>query len=248
MAWYGGTDDYSLEELEKEYPVAVTSNLRTSEDRKRLAIINDYPEGTELYELSDPKVEKDHWGKHVFYQTFLGADAFAAKTAVEAFLSRAEEDGESILLLRKDPDRLFTYSHGHICSKLTDRQAELRALLKDIPCGDPDVFMLPLKRYLHRCPVCGHRTLRYRNQYEICIECGWEDEPGMEDYIYDPSSANHGLSMVAYRERYLQKKAEDPDYSWAGAVGTLEEPEANAKKINAVAPFRGCRVFKMAEL
>ena len=27
MAWYDGTDDYSLEELEKEYPVAVTSNL-----------------------------------------------------------------------------------------------------------------------------------------------------------------------------------------------------------------------------
>ena len=216
MAWYDGTDDYSLEELEKEYPVAVTPNLRMSEDRKRLAIINDYPEGTELYELSDPKVEKDHWGKHVFYQTFLGADAFAAKTAVEAFLSRAEEDGESILLLRKDPDRLFTYSHGHICTKLTDKQAELRALLKDIPCGDPDVFMLPLKRYLHRCPVCGHRTLRYRNQYEICIECGWEDEPvfdfmGMDDY----SSANGG-SLKEYREDYLKSKANDPEYNWEG--------------------------------
>ena len=107
MAWYDGTDDYTLEELEKEYPVVVTPNLRTSEDRKRLAIINDYPEGAELYELSDPKVEKDHWGKHVFYQTFLGADAVAAKTAVEAFLSRAEEDGESILLLRKDILLLF---------------------------------------------------------------------------------------------------------------------------------------------
>lgn len=216
MAWYDGTDDYTLEELEKEYPVAVTSNLRTSEDRKRLAIINDYPEGTELYELSDPKVEKDHWGKHVFYQTFLGADAVAAKTAVEAFLSRAVEDGESILLLRKDPDRLFTYSHGHICTKLTDKQAELRALLKDIPCGDPDVFMLPLKRYLHRCPVCGHRTLRYRNQHEICIECGWEDEPvfdfmGMDDY----SSANGG-SLKEYREDYLQSKANDPEYNWEG--------------------------------
>ena len=30
MAWYDGTDDYSLEKLEQEYPVVITPNLRTS--------------------------------------------------------------------------------------------------------------------------------------------------------------------------------------------------------------------------
>lgn len=44
----------------------------------------------------------------------------------------------------------------------------------------------------------------------------------MEEYIYDPSSANHGLSMVDYRELYLQKKAEDPEYSWERAIGLHE--------------------------
>ena len=131
MAWYDGTDDYSLEKLEQEYPVVITPNLRTSEDRKQLAVINDYPEGSEIYELADPKVEEDYYGGHVFYQSFFGADAAAAKAAVEAFLSETKEDGDSILLLRKEPGRLFTFSHGHICVGLLNRQEELRSLISD---------------------------------------------------------------------------------------------------------------------
>lgn len=222
MAWYYGTGNYGPEELEQVFPVVITPNLRTSEDRKRLAIINDDPDGTELYDLSDPKDREDFRGKHVFYQTFFGADAAAAKAAVEAFLSEAKEDGENILLMKKG-----TYAYGHICAERIGRQEALRTLLKNTPCSDADVFLLPLRLFKHRCPICGHRTLESRNHYDLCVECGWEDEPGMEDSIYDPSSANHGVSMGDYRERYLQKKAEDPEYSWAGAVGTLEESEAD---------------------
>ena len=217
MAWYDGTSNYSPEELEQEFPVVITPNLRMSGDRKRLAIVNDYPEGTELYELSDPKDREDFRGRHVFYQTFFGADAAAAKAAVEAFLSETKENGENILLMKKG-----TYAYGHIYVKQLGKQEDLRRLLKDTPCGDADVFMLPLRLFKHRCPICGHRTLETRNHYDTCVECGWEDEPWMEEYIYDPSSANHGFSMVDYRERYLKKKAEDPEYSWERAIGLHE--------------------------
>ena len=217
MAWYYGIGNYGPEELEQAFPVVITPNLRTTKDRKRLAIINDYPEGTELYDLSDPKNREDFSGRHVFYQTFFGADATAAKSAVEAFLSETEEDGESILLLKKG-----TYAYGHIYAKQLYMQEILRSLLKNTPCSDSDVFMLPLRLFMHRCPICGHRTLETRNHYNTCVECGWEDEPWMEEDIYDPSSANHGFSMVDYRERYLKKKSENPEYSWERAIGLHE--------------------------
>ena len=117
-----------------------------------MAVINDYPEGSEIYELADPKVEEDYYGGHVFYQSFFGADAAAAKAAVEAFLSETKEDGDSILLLRKEPGRLFTFSHGHICVGLLNRQEELRSLISDPSNKSPEAFLLPLKRYMHRCP------------------------------------------------------------------------------------------------
>ncbi len=214
MAWYYGTDDFTLEKLEKEFPVAITPNLRMSEDRKRLAVINDYLEGADLYKLADPKIDQDEQGKHIFYQTFFGRDAAAAKATVEAFLSETKEDGESILLLRRDPDRLCSYSHGHICTELLSKQAGLRNLLKSTSRGASEVFMLPLQRFMYRCPICGRRTLETRNRYDICDECGWEDEPWMEESIYDASSANHGFSMAEYRERYLHKKAGNPNYTW----------------------------------
>ena len=64
---------------------------------------------------------------------------------------------------------------------------------------------------MYKCPCCGKPGLTYSDAYYICEICGWEDDPWMEEYIYDPSSANQGLSMVDYRELYLQKKAEDPE-------------------------------------
>ena len=57
MAWFDGTFNYTEEELNNEFPLPVTKNLRMSEDRKRLAIINDFEEGSELLDLSDPHAE-----------------------------------------------------------------------------------------------------------------------------------------------------------------------------------------------
>ena len=33
----------------------------------------------------------------------------------------------------------------------------------------------------YSCPCCGHRTLDERGAYEICGECGWEDD-GQDDH------------------------------------------------------------------
>ena len=215
MAWFDGSFPYSEEELSNEFPVAVTPNLRLSEDRKKLAVINDYEKGTELYELSDPMAEKDFHGQHVFMQAFTGADAAAARRAVEDFLPKVDaEEGNSIFLFRKDSDQLFQYSFGHVCTKLMDRQEDLRSMIVRTPMEDDDVFVLPLKRFMHKCPVCGFRSLQYRHYYDICVECGWEDE-GVWDED-DPSSANYGYSIKEYREDYLQCKANDPNYTWRG--------------------------------
>lgn len=71
MAWFDGTFNYTEEELNNEFPLPVTKNLRMSEDRKRLAIINDFEEGSELLDLSDPHAEEPIPGNHIFYHTFL---------------------------------------------------------------------------------------------------------------------------------------------------------------------------------
>ena len=34
---------------------------------------------------------------------------------------------------------------------------------------------------LYTCPCCGHATLEARSDYEICDECGWEDD-GQDDH------------------------------------------------------------------
>ena len=51
MPWFDGTLDSVIEELENEFPVAITKNLRQSADGKRIAIINDFQKDTEAYRL-----------------------------------------------------------------------------------------------------------------------------------------------------------------------------------------------------
>ena len=216
MAWFDGTFNYTEEELNNEFPLPVTKNLRMSEDRKRLAIINDFEEGSELLDLSDPHADEPIPGNHIFYHTFLGDDSVTAKRMIEVFLSESnEDDPERIALFRKDPDRFFMYSFGYICKSRLGNQEELSSLITKTNTDCKDVFILPLKRYMYKCPVCGHRTLQYRDCYKICVECGWEDE-GIDDEEEESFGANGDYTIRQYREKYLKLKAEDPDYSWRG--------------------------------
>ena len=213
MAWFDGTFDYSEEELKAEFPVVVTKNLRQSEDGNKLAILNDFPKDTEQYRLSDPKAEEGLGEDYVFFHAF-AEDAAKEKQVIKTFFaSEADKDGESITLFRQEPDRLFSYANGHICKGRMENQSELRALFRELP-PEEEVFILPLKRYLHQCPVCRQRTLLYRGFCEICKECGWEDD-GTDDENERPWLAHHDqFTVKEYREKYMKRKAANPFYAW----------------------------------
>lgn len=59
------------------------------------------------------------------------------------------------------------------------------------------------------CPCCGHPTLAERGAYEICRQCGWEDD-GQDDH--DSSVVRGGpngrLSLDAAGSEYEQSGAE----------------------------------------
>ena len=55
-------------------------------------------------------------------------------------------------------------------------------------------------------PCCGHLTLAERGGYEICVECGWEDD-GQDDHDSkvvrgDP---NGRMSLDDARAEYVQR-------------------------------------------
>lgn len=56
----------------------------------------------------------------------------------------------------------------------------------------------------YTCPCCGHPTLDERGGYEICHECGWEDD-GQDDH--DSATVRGGpngsLSLDAARAAYI---------------------------------------------
>ena len=218
MPWYDGTTNYNNPWLIEWFPVAVCDDLRFTGDGKRMAVTNDFPRGTALYDLADPKVEEDEEGTHMFCHVFLGEDAVVAGRAIGAFVSTADlKDGRSVMLFRKEPDCLLSYGYGYICTSLLHEQEHLRSLLPEDAAGEENVFILPLKRFMFRCPVCGHRMLTRRGAFEICGECGWEDE-GIDDEDKEPSfGANGDYTSRTYREEYLQLKAENPDYKWSAA-------------------------------
>ena len=209
MAWYDGTENYTEEKLFKAYPKKICRGLFLSDDGKRLAIVNDFEENTPFYKASDPKREEGFSEKNVFYHVFAGEDGAKARAATEEFIKTADlKDSDSVLLLRKDPDRLFAYGNGHICLSLL----EITAALAD-GVSDGSVFILPLMLYFHRCPVCGKRTLSERGMFEICAECGWEDE-GIDDEDEITHGPNGSISLKQFRAKYQKLKSKDPNYSW----------------------------------
>ena len=51
------------------------------------------------------------------------------------------------------------------------------------------------------CPVCGKYTFEHAGEYDICPECGWEEDVLQ---LYDPDEedcANH-MSLNQAREAY----------------------------------------------
>jgi hypothetical protein len=55
----------------------------------------------------------------------------------------------------------------------------------------------------YTCPCCGHPTLPERGGYDICTECGWEDDGQDEhDRGVVRGGPNGGLSLEAARSAY----------------------------------------------
>ncbi len=65
----------------------------------------------------------------------------------------------------------------------------------------------------HDCPICGKYRFADEYSYDICPECGWEDDGSEMLYPNDDSGPN-GMSFNDYRKQYMQKLKENPDYRW----------------------------------
>lgn len=50
------------------------------------------------------------------------------------------------------------------------------------------------------CPCCGEKTLSIRGEYDICSNCGWEDDGIEEEGKY--SDSNH-MTLKQGKENYL---------------------------------------------
>ena len=53
----------------------------------------------------------------------------------------------------------------------------------------------------HKCPVCGKSEFPYRGSFDICEECGWEDDPIQSDEPDFWGGANE-LCLNDYRAKY----------------------------------------------
>lgn len=65
------------------------------------------------------------------------------------------------------------------------------------------------KKTPHKCPVCGKTEFPERGSFDICTECGWEDDMIQTDYPDEEAGANM-MSLNEYKTacpkcRYIGK-------------------------------------------
>lgn len=216
MPFWDGTYTWENEKLANEFPIQVTDVLRCNSAHTVMAIVNQYEEGTPLYDLSDPHVENgnDLALQQPFFYAFFDEEAERAETLVREFIDKGLADAPKAISLFRRDTKSYQYGNGIICTEDIGDQERLRSLLPEDLRKHAKVFILPLKRYMYKCPICGHRTLQERYGYEICEECGWEDGYFFDEDDEDADNLANGTSMREYRKKYLNEKAEDPEYTW----------------------------------
>ncbi|MGW2563367.1 CPCC family cysteine-rich protein [Streptomyces sp. NPDC001514] len=80
------------------------------------------------------------------------------------------------------------------------------------------------------CPCCCQQTLEERANFEICPECGWEDDgQDDEDAHIVRGGPNGRLSLTQARLDYLEAEAGESDgvvgdARWAGRVAVRSPP------------------------
>ena len=227
VSWFDGTTGTTAEKIKAQYPIAITEELRASEDESKIALINRFPKETPLNALADPHMELNYRQQSPFYHVFFNDDAEKAREFIARFVAAGHGTNDyEVHLYREDPEEvyeyglfeklrtiIFEYSYGEICTDMLRDPDALTALLPAELQGGR-AFVLPLKVYRFACPVCGTRSLQYRGMCDICDECGWEDD-GTDDEDEVPFISPNGfLSIRKYRKKYLKLKNKDPNYSW----------------------------------
>ncbi|MFE5723843.1 CPCC family cysteine-rich protein [Streptomyces erythrochromogenes] len=86
------------------------------------------------------------------------------------------------------------------------------------------------------CPCCFRRTLTRRADFEICPECGWEDD-GQDDADahFVRGGPNGRLSLAQARLDYLEEVAEESEESMAHGGDGLWISEARRRLSDDVA-------------
>ncbi|MEV7543921.1 CPCC family cysteine-rich protein [Streptomyces sp. NPDC089915] len=97
-----------------------------------------------------------------------------------------------------------------------------------VPAGEPPTR--PAHEAAHApvaCPCCFHRTLERRADFEICPECGWEDDgQDDEDAHLVRGGPNGRLSLARARLDYLEEAAGESGASLAHGGEGLWRSEA----------------------
>jgi len=66
----------------------------------------------------------------------------------------------------------------------------------------------------HECPICGKHEFKDKWCYEVCPQCGWEDDMA-EEWGEDCLSGANGATINEYRDRYKKWLELYPKYNWS---------------------------------
>lgn len=142
--------------------------------------------------LKDINVYDDVCVEHEYHSPFLDRNTFS-------------EDNFLFLLVGKSGDDYRMFGSYVYVDALSDN---FKSLIKP----DNTFTPIPLKRRMFCCPVCGAETLELRGYFEICRECGWEDD-GTDD-IDSETLPNGSWTIKTQRINYYKNKIKNPKYKW----------------------------------
>ena len=93
------------------------------------------------------------------------------------------------------------------------------------------------------CPICGHRTLSTRGQYEICVICGWEDD-GEADHHPNATSRTNNTTPALARGLFWSELATSREGPWWGSLDPEPSFTANDHADALMRVLSGCQTLR----